>query len=71
MSTQTMTGPELIDRDAKLVRILRLANVHNEDGDRLEDFTLQNWDRKDFASVSRTKLRQLMVAAYAAGRESR
>lgn len=67
---KTMTAEELIARDAKLVSILRLANVHNEAGDRLEDFTLKNLDRLDFASVSRTKLRQLMVDAFRAGRES-
>lgn len=50
-----------------LLRILRDAQMTNEDGAPLTDFVARWWDRKDFTSVSRHSLHEMLVAAYTAG----
>jgi hypothetical protein len=67
---KTLTGPELITRDATLLSILRYANIQNENGDKIEDFTNQDRDCLDFTSISRSRLRSLLNAAYEAGLRS-
>lgn len=46
---------------------LRGANLTNERGDLLTSFRLEGNDSMDFASVSRSALKQMLEHAYCAG----
>lgn len=52
-----------------LHEILQEAGLTNEEGDLIEDFETRGRDSLDFTSVSRTQLRNLLQAAYEAGRD--
>ncbi len=58
-------------RDQVLVGILIDHQVLNENGEILCDFVDQGRDTLDFASVYRGTLRDLMTAAYEAGKASK
>lgn len=59
-------------RDQALAKILRDAEIDNEDGEQIVDFTMRNIDSQDFAScLSRQQLQAMLFEAYYAGRNAK
>jgi hypothetical protein len=57
-------------REQALLEILATSNLHNEHGDQVTDFDNRNRDDRDFMSISRRTLHDMLNAAYIAGRQN-
>jgi len=55
------------ERKTAAINVLRAAQLRNENGDQLVDFTNINRDAADFATISRATLRDLIERAFDAG----
>lgn len=59
-----------MNKNQALLQILKDAQLFNENGDQVIDFTHRNSDRLDFMSVNRSRLLRMLEAAYTAGMEA-